>query len=299
MAVRSGAQADAVSGPPGVWSAQAILAGAAGLLVGTVLGFELNGFRELTLSTPVPPDGPDGAVLIVPFLLCFGGPFALLSSLFVVVPTVAVARWASVRFSGRDARWWPPAVAVLVATVGALLYGAVLRPEPGSLAVGWAAGVLLLGGSAWAARDAALHGGRLPRVLGGGVLAALVVLGLGAVLLATGLVTEYRPPKVDAARLMGTWGDGHGGTLRLAPDGTAAAVSLDRDGGGHCSGTGTWTYEPGGSTTWAQRVRVDVHGCLHGGVLDGWSISGTPERPRLSLGHGDADAPDWYTLTRR
>ncbi|WP_405685494.1 hypothetical protein [Streptomyces sp. NBC_00057] len=297
-------------GLPELWTGRSILAGAGALFMGAVLGVEIAGFAEVAAPAPVPPDGPGMTLLLTPFLVCFGGPFVLVASLLVVLPTASVARWASARFTGRDVWWWVPVVAVVLVTAGVAVSGLTRRLSVGLLILGWLTGAVLLTGAALLARDAALHGGRLRRILGYGVLATVAVCGIGAVVFATGLVTEYRPPKVDAAQLVGTWTDGEGGTLRLAADGTARADALtDHDpavvGGAvseagkyRCSGRGTWSYEPGETTTWSQSVRLDIESCSFGGDSDGWLISGTSDRPELNWEYGDVDSPDWYTLRR-
>ncbi|MER8083991.1 hypothetical protein ACFVZR_11150 [Streptomyces sp. NPDC058316] len=293
-----------------LWTGRSILAGAGALFMGAVLGVEVAGFAELAAQAPAPPDGPGTTLLLTPFLACFGGPFALMASLLAVLPTASAARWASARFTGRDVWWWVPVVAAVLVTAGVAALGLVRHPGAGPLVLCWFTGAVTLTGAALLARDAALHGGRLRRILGYGVLAAVAVFGAGAAVFATGLVTEYRPPRVDAARLAGTWTDGEGGTLRLAADGMARADALtDHDsaaehgavsqaGKYRCSGRGTWSYDPGENTTWSQSVRLDIEGCSFGGDADGWSISGTPDRPELNREYGDPDSPDWYTLRR-
>lgn len=303
-------RSEASAGLPDIWTGRAILAGAGALFAGVVLGVEADGFVELAAQAPAPPDGPGMALFTLPFLTCFGVPFALVASLLVVLPTVSTARWASSRLTGRDAWWWVPVVAVVLVGAGAAAFGITRRPEPGLLVLSWLAGATLLTGAALLARDAALHGGRLLRILGYGALSTVAVFGIGATLYATGLVTEYRPPKVDAAQLAGTWTDGRGGTLTLAADGTARAEALtDHDsdvgigpvpepGKHRCTGEGTWSYDPGDSTTWQQSVLLFIKGCPFGGGIEGWRISGTAERPELNWEYGDIDSPDWYTLTR-
>ncbi|MCG7526588.1 hypothetical protein MHW47_19310 [Streptomyces sp. OfavH-34-F] len=295
------------SGPPPVWSGQSIVAGAAALFMGGVLAFEVYGLAEVTREAPEQALGPERAVLALPFMACFGVPFALVGSLLVVLPVVWAARRASDRTTGRDTWWWAPAVAVLPALLATAVAGIALRPGPGTLALVGLTAYALLAGSALLARDAALHGGRLLRVLGYGAAAAVAVFGLGAAAFGTGLLTEYRPPEMTAAQLTGTWGDGHGGTLRLSADGTARAERLTehhsapRDGADtaaarRCTGTGRWTYEPGDATSWDQRVELTLSGC--GSDATEWSVGGTPDRPKLLQRYGDVDEPDWYTLTR-
>lgn len=178
------------------------------------------------------------------------------------------------------------------------------------MAVTWLTSAALLTGAALIARDSALHGPRLLRTFGYGALAVAAVLVLGAGVFAAGLVTEYTPPKADAAVLAGAWTDGHGGTLRLAPDGTARADNLKDHEAAYeddadvaraeyrCTGTGTWSYEWDDSTyTWDQRVSLELADCELG-ELDGWRIGGTSEGLKLNAQYGDADDPHWYTLTR-
>ncbi|WP_406285225.1 hypothetical protein [Streptomyces sp. NBC_00209] len=120
---------------------------------------------------------------------------------------------------------------------------------------------------------------------------------------------------MTAAQLAGTWSDGHGGTLRLAADGSARAEGLTdhesayedkadaRSARYRCTGTGRWVYEPGDSTTWGQHLKLAIDGCeFHDFAIAsddaGWSIGGTPDHPKLNRQYGDLDAPEWYTLTR-
>ncbi|MFD7069097.1 hypothetical protein ACFV97_17945 [Streptomyces sp. NPDC059913] len=296
---------------PTVWAARPILASACTLYMAAVIGVEIDGFVELVLPSAGPPPGPWAVLLIAPFLFCFGGPFALVASPLLVLPTVSAARWAGNRFIGRDAWWWVPVIASAVAGAGAAVLGAARHLDPGLSALGWLAATTLLTTAALVARRTALRGGRVRHVLGRGALIAVAVFAIGAGAFATGLVTEYRPPRVDAAVLSGSWTDGEGGTLLLAADGTAVAEGLTDHPGAYkddaeptvpryrCSGWGTWSYSAGESTTWDQRVWIRIKGC--DGLNDPyeWRISGTPDRLELSGEYGEPDAPDWYVLTRR
>ncbi|TXS01321.1 hypothetical protein EAO73_25445, partial [Streptomyces sp. col6] len=287
-----------------------IVAGAGALLVGTVLAFEVYSLVATTVESPAPQDGPGGAVLVVPFLAFFGVPAALWGSLAGVLPVVWAARRLSGRLTGRDVWWWVPAVAAVAAVAVAAVVGLVRHLGAGALALTWLTGAALLAGAALIARDSALHGRRLLRTLGYGGAAAVAVLVVGAGVFGTGLVTEYTPPRTDAAGLAGTWADGHGGTLRLSPDGTARAENLKDHAAAHkddadavlaryrCTGTGTWSYEGDDSaSTWDQRVRLDLEHCALG-RLDGWRIGGTSGGLKLNAEYGDPDDPGWYTLTR-
>ncbi|MFD5786069.1 hypothetical protein ACFWH1_05460 [Streptomyces sp. NPDC127037] len=282
-------RAQAPDGPPPVWSGRAIVAGAGALYVGAALAAEVYGFVELTAEAPAQGDGPGGVMLILPFLTCFGVPSALVASLWLALPTVSAARWASARLTGRDAWWWVPALALLPVSAATAVVGVVKHPGAGALAWAWLTGAVLLAGAALVARDSALHGRRLLRVLGYGGLAAVAVLGVGAAAFGTGLVTEYSPPRTNAAGLVGTWTDGHGGTLRLSPDGTAHAENLEL----RCTGAGTWSYAPDGPTPWDQLVVTEFEPCSFD-----WRISGAPGHPKLNRDYGEVDDPHWYTLTR-
>ncbi|WP_405899237.1 hypothetical protein OG242_18525 [Streptomyces sp. NBC_00727] len=280
---------EASDGPSNVWTGQAIVTGAVALFVGTALAVEVHGFAELAMDAPAPPDGPGWALVLLPFLTCFGAPFALLASLLVALPTVSTARWVSARTTGPDTWWWVPVVAVVAVSAGVSVVAVIRQPGSGPLTVAWLVSAPLLTGSALLARDAALHGRRILRVFGYGALAAVAVAGIAGAAYGTGVVTEYRPPTMDAAGLAGTYTDGRGGTLWLAADGTARAEDLKF----HCTGVGTWSYEPDGPTAWDQLVLLRVTDCS----LD-WRINGTPEHPKLNREYGTADDPHWYTLAR-
>ncbi|MGW1102170.1 hypothetical protein [Streptomyces sp. NPDC002540] len=289
-----------------MWSGRSITASAITQFTLVLLGVEIAGFVELAFQAPAPPDDPAAALLMVPFLLCFGGPFALVASLLVVLPTVEAARWASARFTGREAWWWVPVAALVPAAVGAAVAGIALRPAPGTLLLCWPAGAALLAVTALAAREVVLRRRRLRGVAGWCVAAVVAVYGIGAGLYGTGLITEYRPPKADTGRLARTWTDGGDGTLRLAADGTARADALTEPGDTwpdpakhRCSGRGTWSYEAGDSTAWGQRVRLRIDGCPAHAGTDGWRIGGTSDRIELNYEYGDPDSPAWYTLTPR
>ncbi|NED10353.1 hypothetical protein G3I33_02370 [Streptomyces sp. SID9124] len=292
-----------------MWSGRAIVAGAGALFVGAVLALEVYGLADTAVESPAPADGPGGAVLVVPFMACFGVPAALWGSLAVVLPLVWAARRLSVRVTGRDVWWWVPVLAAVAALVVTAVV-AIWRPGAGPPAVIWLTSAALPAGAALIARDSALHGRRLLRTLGYGALAMVAVFVVGAGVFGAGLVTEYTPPKADAAGLAGTWTDGHGGTLRLSPDGTARAENLKDHEAAYaddadvalakyrCTGTGTWSYEWDDSTsTWDQRVRLELADCALG-ELDGWRIGGTSGGLKLNVQYSDPDAPDWYTLTR-
>ncbi|MFF8711459.1 hypothetical protein ACF07T_08485 [Streptomyces sp. NPDC015184] len=294
-----------------MWAARPILAAACTLYMAAVLGVEIDGFAELALPSFGPPPGPGAVLLIAPFLVCFGGPFALMASPLLVLPTVSAARWASTRLTGRDAWWWVPVIASVVAAAGTAALGAAWDLGPGPSALGWLAAATSLTAAALVARRTALRGGRVRHVLGWGAVVAVAVFAIGTGVFATGLVPEYRPPRIDAAELSGSWTDGGGGTLRLDADGTAQADGLTDHAEAYqddaeptaakyrCSGRGTWSYTAAESTTWDQRVWIRIEGCPGLDDPDGWRVGGTPDRLELTSGYGDPDTPDWYTLTPR
>lgn len=282
---------------------------------------EIAGFVELAFPAPTPPDDPATVLLMMPFLLC-GAPFFLVASLLVVLPTVAAARWAGTRFTGREVWWWVPVVALVPAALGAAAVGAALRLAPGTLLLCWAAGAALLTVTALVVREVVLRRRRLRGVIGWvrGRRRGRVRDRYGPV--------RHRPdrgvpPAEGRHRPTGRDLDGRqgGGTLRLAADGTAQADALtdpeeawsdpaksepaksdpakSDPAKRRCSGQGTWSYKAGDSTTWGQRVELRIEGCFEYGPPGGWRIGGTPDRLELNYEYGDSDSPDWYTLFAR
>lgn len=102
--------------------------------------------------------------------------------------------------------------------------------------------------------------------------------------------------------MTGSWSDGHGGSLRLTADGRASAVRIaDYPADGDpskkpvlCSGSGTWSIDPGQSR-WDAELRIDIDNC----DFYGWSSLGTPAHPKLYYYIGDPDSGGLYTLTKR
>ncbi|MBQ1124256.1 hypothetical protein KBY19_29965, partial [Streptomyces sp. B15] len=133
-------------------------------------------------------------------------------------------------------------------------------------------------------------------------LSAVVLVG-GLAAYGTGLIQGYEPPRLTAAKLVGTWTDGQGGTLTLRADGTAVANGLDvhtaeAADGGHapeqCSGSGSWARDASPSGT--PQLGLNGSGCMEG---IGWQFGGTEEQPTLYYWIGDPDSLDRYTLHRR
>jgi hypothetical protein len=122
---------------------------------------------------------------------------------------------------------------------------------------------------------------------------------LGGVSLYAGLA--YEPPRLSMERVAGAWSDGKGGMLILTADGKATATGIetfDTDDSFErvvhkCTGTGSWTYDPGAGP-WSQQVDVSVEDCS----MDSWEVFGTPEHPKLFVYIGDPDNWDLYILQR-
>ncbi|MFF9345114.1 hypothetical protein ACF1CG_35815 [Streptomyces sp. NPDC014773] len=240
-------------------------------------------------------------VLALPVLLPFAAAFAAGLAIAFVLPTV----WVGERFAGLlGERWERLGGGAAGLLPGGLLVAAV--PLGAAVATGFcgvaAGAVLWLPAGAALAVAAAVSGSRRPRllraVLGWGALAVTGALVLGAVAFASGLVEEYRPPRLERAAFVGTWTDGRGGSMELAADGTATAAGLDDawDSDGEereCAGRGTWTYEPGPGS-WGQELVLGVASCADGS----WYVGGTAERVVLYRFVGDPDSGDLYELTR-
>ncbi|MEU2261166.1 hypothetical protein ABZ557_12960 [Streptomyces sp. NPDC019645] len=293
-----------VPGPGGAWQdSNAYVVSAAGLFMATVLALEVHEFVALGQPSPVQPRDPGVFLLMIPFLLCFGLPVAVVGTAAVVLPVAVLAAWLGRRFTGHEAWWWvPPASAGLVAVPAAAV---AVWKEPG-LALGtWLVGTSGVAVAALLARQSVLRrearrpGLSLRTVLLYGTLLVAVVFALGGAASRTGLLDVYSPPRMTKGPLTGTWSDGGGGTLRLSPDGTAEAVALRHEppegaaGGERCGGTGTWRFVPD-DDPWRQAVAVAIPDC----ALPEWSVGGTADALRLHHVCGDPDSPDVHTLAR-
>jgi hypothetical protein len=247
-------------------------------------------------------------VLLLPVIAVFTTTVTAALSLALVFPTAWLSEVLGRRFGGREVWWWVPVAAgavslVLVGVVVALPGGA----GPAAIAPGWllTTAALTVPALCWRSRRKRIFG---PVTLWGLVAVVLTAV-LGGVGLSTGLLTEYRPPAVTSADIVGRWSDGQGGTLTFTADGRVTADGVDddldgrdrRDADGEaagsgldsCTGQGTWTYAPGRST-WSQAVDVSIASCAFGS----WNIGGTESRPTLYQYIGDPDSWDLYKLTR-
>jgi len=247
-------------------------------------------------------------IVVAVVVLGLGG---LLGSAAVVLPVVQLSRW-SARRAGRAATvLWCLAVcgavaaaAAVCAGVPALLLGGGWTVLPLVLLatfLGLVPAVLCTRAVTVLRRNGARFGlAALVLVCGASLSAAAFVGGLLAY--GTGLLQEYEPPRLTDAQLVGTWTDGHGGTLTLRADGTAVAHDLGAretdetyagDAPERCDGSGTWTQGPSPSGT--TQFELSVSGCLEG---PGWQYGGTEERPTLFYWIGDPDSLNQYALHR-
>ncbi|MFG3498058.1 hypothetical protein [Streptomyces sp. NPDC047928] len=244
------------------------------------------------------------------FLAVPGAVVGFVVSAGVVLPLVGLAEWAGRRVTRRErGPWWGVplvtgvVVAVLVGSVGPLV-GA--GPVP--LGVAWAVATAVLTVAGLAARPAVVARDRSVDLLwlqGKAVLACMAAVPAAAVLavaaLSTGLLQEYSPPRLTRDTIVGAWSDGHGGTIRFAPDGTVTATGLDHrrtdwatgeDVVEECAGTGRWAYERGDGP---RTQKVEVSGdstCLN----QDWEVGGTPGDVMLYVTVGDPDSWDLYEL---
>ncbi|MFD8293234.1 hypothetical protein ACFV2B_34065 [Streptomyces lavendulae] len=255
----------------------------------------------LYVRTQPPPDTPVDRSALAAGLLSFGmlvAVIALLLSVVFVLPAVALADLIARRTGGREAWWVPPVVAALVAPpiVAVAAYNDV---RTRSVLLFWAVAtaVLSTGGLVARLRRRALVG--KVALWGAGLVAGTGLLGtLG---LAVGLLPAYEPPSIGATAMAGTWGDHTSGTLVFTSDGRVTASGVgdhapdDPPGGPSrtCSGSGTWSYEPGRDAR-TQEVRVRVPGCS----WPVWSVGGTDRTPRIYLHVGRPGSGRLYQLRK-
>ncbi|MFE2155286.1 hypothetical protein ACFXAO_35240 [Streptomyces lavendulae] len=255
----------------------------------------------LYVRTQPPPDTPVDRSALAAGLLSFGtlvAVIALLLSVVFVLPAVALADLIARRTGGREAWWVPPVVAALVAPpiVAGAAYNDV---RTRSVLLFWAVAtaVLSTGGLVARLRRRALVG---KVALWGAALVAGTGL-LGTLGLAVGLLPAYEPPSIGATAMAGTWVDHTSGTLVFTSDGRVTASGVgdhapdDPPGGPSrtCSGSGTWSYEPGRDAR-TQEVRVRVPGC----PWPVWSVGGTDRTPRIYLHVGRPGSGKLYQLRK-
>jgi hypothetical protein len=245
-------------------------------------------------------------VVMAPLVAAAGAVLGALLSLGGVVPPLAAAAWLGRRFCGREAWWWVPVLAAAGTAPAVLAMLVLAEVDPLAGLGGWLAATVALALAALVARRLLLPD--RPWLSGGNMLGSVVVYGTLAVVVAGALAgiglyagSGYEPPRLSTERIAGTWSDGKGGTLVLGADGKAAADRIETFDLGEsfdpvvreCTGTGTWTYEPGGGP-WSQTVDVSLDGC----AMDTWEVFGSLEHPKLFVFIGDPHSGDLYTLQR-
>ncbi|MFB0631581.1 hypothetical protein [Streptomyces sp. AB3(2024)] len=255
----------------------------------------------LYVRTQPPPDTPVDRSALAAGLLSFSaviGVIAFLLSVVFVLPAVGLADLIGRRIGGREA-WWVPAVVAALVAPPVAAFATYDHVEERSALVFWAVATAALSLGALVARirrrglvgQVALWGSAV--VAGTGLLG---VLGLAA-----GLLPAYEPPAIGPSAMAATWVDHTSGTLVFTPDGRVTATGVgehapdDLPSGPSrsCSGSGTWTYEPG-RDVWTQEVRVRVPGCSR----PVWSVGGTERTPRIHRHVGRPDSGRLYRLRK-
>ncbi|GAA2390593.1 hypothetical protein GCM10010420_13060 [Streptomyces glaucosporus] len=235
----------------------------------------------------------------------------LIGSAVAVLPVVQLSRW-SARRAGRPEtmRWclgvcgaFAAAAAVCTGVPTALLGGGwtVLPLVLLAVFLGLVPAVLCTR-AVTVLRGTGARFGMAVVVSACGLTLSAVVFAGGLAAYGTGLVQVYEPPRLTAAKLVGTWTDDQGGTLTLRADGTAVANGLDvhttetaygGDAPEQCSGSGSWAR--GTSPSGTPQLDLSISGCAEG---SGWQFGGTEEQPTLYYWIGDPDSLDQYTLHR-
>ncbi|MFB6836721.1 hypothetical protein [Streptomyces sp. NPDC056361] len=282
------------------------------MFVEAAIGMIANHVRESAIEGPVLPYNALGFVVMViaaPFAALAGAVLGAFLTVSVVMPVLTSAAWLGRRLSGREAWGWVPAVTAVAA--GPPVAALAILAEAGLLAglAGWLAATAALTAPALVARRLLLPD--RPRLTGRAMFGRVAVHGTLAVVTAfaaAGIAlfagVGYEPPQLNAEQIAGTYSDGQGGTLTLAPDGRATASRVDtfdfhdtvdpsepriRE----CSGIGTWSFDPVDGPD-SQLVTVSVDSCPVD--MDDWGVYGTREHPKLYVFVGDPDSWELYTL---
>ncbi|WP_404955182.1 hypothetical protein [Streptomyces sp. 147326] len=256
----------------------------------------------LYVETQPPPDTPVDHTALAGSLLSLGmivAVLAVLLTLIFVLPSVALADLLGRLIGGREAWWWVPLMVAALVAPPIWAFASYNDVETRPVLVFWAIATASLSAGGLIAR--LRHPGLLRRVaLGGAALVTGTGL-LGSLGLTAGLLPAYEPPAIGPAAMPGTWGDHTEGRLVFTSDGrvTAFGVGEHRPGDDphvlplQCSGSGTWSYEPGRGVR-SQKVRIRVPGCS----WPAWSVGGTEREPRIYQDIGRPDSGYLYELEK-
>ncbi|MFH8985140.1 hypothetical protein [Streptomyces varsoviensis] len=259
---------------------------------------------------------PGSTVMIVGAVLAICLLGVLLSGFvtaIAVMPALSLARWWARRRGRADNRWRALAAVPVVSAALVAAFGAVAALGSRSLAqpltyLGWWAALTVATAPATVVartaggRARAGRGGRLVRrVARNAAVAWLGIAVLGSAAYGTGLVSVYKPPRLSASDIEGTWSDGRGGSVELAADGKAVADGLDNfvwDGTGKdrpkdCEGTGTWSSVKDGDHV--RGVSMRINACE---LVREWSVGGTAKKPRIFHELGKPGSGKRYVLTK-
>jgi hypothetical protein len=289
------------------------MTGGAVLVCTTALFFEVvvttvaYFFVNLSREAPDASNAGLGLVLLPVLLVLFAVVVGPLISILLVIPVVALADRLSRRTTGDE--WWR--VPLLASAEAAVLVAwpcQAFGTAPATTVECWLYASTALSVPALMVR-LTVRRPRSParwflRSLAAGTAAVVRTVTTGAVAYGTGLVREYEPPRLTPATLAGVWSDGDGGTLRLAPDGTARADRLkdypwegtSDEAPNRCDGQGTWHFDPGEDPR-SQELTLDIKGCEND-EWGAWYVLGTAGRPKLYYYIGDPDSWDLYVLTK-
>ncbi|MGW7307475.1 hypothetical protein ACWGI1_18095 [Streptomyces sp. NPDC054835] len=275
--------------------------------IGLIAGYVWGQTQEAP-SLPYNAMGLLVMLIAAPFVAAAGAALGALVTVCVIMPLLAAAGWLGRTVSGREAWWWIPA-ATAAAVAPPVLAVTVSGTGPLTWLGAWLTVTTVLAAPALVARRLLLPD--RPPLSGGsmfgwialyGTLAAVTAFALAGIALYAGI--GYEPPQLNREQIAGTYADGKGGTLTLAPDGRATANRVDTFAYDDsvdpfepqvraCTGDGTWTYDPA-EGPYAQQVDVTIDGCAVG--MDSWSVYGSLEHPKLYVYIGDPDSWDLYTL---
>ncbi|WP_046779522.1 hypothetical protein [Streptomyces yangpuensis] len=254
------------------------------------------------VRTQPPPEMPSdwagigGSLIALTPLVGF---VSFLLTLVFVLPAVALVDLLSRGLGGRTAWWAAPAAVAALLAAPVLIFATYNDARPVETLVFWASATasLSLGVVVALPRGEGLL--RRVALWGTAVVAGTGVV--GALGLAVGLLPAYEPPRIGPETMTGSWSDHTGNTLVFTPDGrvTASGIGVHRPGdhpddpSRRCSGSGTWSYEPG-RDVWSQEVRVEIPECH----WQAWGVDGTAGEPRIRQEIGGPGSGRLYKLRK-